>query len=320
MSCWFGLGFLCTFIMGFLSSEFCFSFRDAAVLTNGVYGDIADGAITDSDLKTEKLTHYIEHPRPIEPPAEAAPPPPQPLKLTKREQKKLRTQRRLAKEKEKQEMIRQGLLEPPKAKVKMSNLMKVLGPEATQDPTKLEKEIRTAAAEREQAHVDRNTARKLTPAEKREKKERKFFDDPTTTLETIVSVYKVNKLSHPKTRFKVEMNARQNRLTGCSVMTEDMSVIVVEGKSKEIKRYGKVMLKRINWEEAVKKEGEEEDEDEEENSENNKCWLVWQGSFAKQSFRRFHVQECLTESAAKKVFSDAGVAHYWDLAVNYTDD
>ncbi|CDY36811.1 BnaC04g32040D [Brassica napus] len=100
---------------------------DAAVLTNGVYGDIADGTITDSDLKTEKLTHYIENPRPIEPPAEAAPPPPQPLKLTKREQKKLRTQR------------------------------------PTQDPTKLEKEIRTAAAEREQAHTDRNAARKLTP-------------------------------------------------------------------------------------------------------------------------------------------------------------
>ncbi|KAL0698769.1 hypothetical protein Bca4012_054891 [Brassica carinata] len=296
---------------------------DASVLTSGIYGNIADGTITDNDLKIEKLTHYIEHPRPIEPPAEAAPPPPQPLKLTKREQKKLRTQRRLAKEKEKQEMIRQGLLEPPKAKVKMSNLMKVLGSEATQDPTKLEKEIRTAAAEREQAHVDRNTARKLTPAEKREKKERKLFDDPTTTLETIVSVYKVNKLSHPKTRFKVEMNARQNRLTGCSVMTDEMSVIVVEGKSKVIKRYGKVMLKRINWEEAVKKdekEGEEEDEDEDENSGDNKCWLVWQGSVAKPSFHRFHVQECLTESAAKKVFADAGVPHYWDLAVNYTDD
>ncbi|KAJ0257927.1 Protein RDM16 [Hirschfeldia incana] len=296
---------------------------DAAVLTNGAYGDIADGTITDSDLKTEKLTHYIEHPRPIEPPAEAAPPPPQPLKLTKREQKKLRTQRRLAKEKEKQEMIRQGLLEPPKPKVKMSNLMKVLGSEATQDPTKLEKEIRTAAAEREQAHTDRNAARKLTPAEKREKKERKLFDDPTT-IETIVSVYKINKLSHRKTRFKVEMNARENRLTGCSVMTDEMSVVVVEGKSKAIKRYGKLMLRRINWAEAVKKdenEGEEEeDDDEEESGGNNKCWLVWQGSVAKPSFHRFIVQECLTESAAKKVFTDAGVGHYWDLAVNYTDD
>ncbi|RID46309.1 hypothetical protein BRARA_I02981 [Brassica rapa] len=172
------------------------------------------------------------------------------------------------------------------------------------------------------AHTDRNAARKLTPAEKREKKERKLFDDPTT-IETIVSVYKINKLSHPKTRFKVEMNARENRLTGCSVMTDEMSVVVVEGKSKAIKRYGKLMLRRINWAEAVKKdekEGEEENDDEEENGGNNKCWLVWQGSVGKPSFHRFLVQECLTESAAKKVFTDAGVAHYWDLAVNYTED
>jgi U4/U6 small nuclear ribonucleoprotein PRP3 len=41
---------------------------------------------------------------------------PQPLKLTRPEQKKLRTQRRLAREQEKQEMIKQGLLEAPKPK------------------------------------------------------------------------------------------------------------------------------------------------------------------------------------------------------------
>ncbi|KAF9597175.1 hypothetical protein IFM89_016163 [Coptis chinensis] len=93
-------------------------------------------------------------------------------------------------------MVRQGLIEPPKPKVKMSNLMKVLGSEATQDPTNLEMEIGTAAAEREQAHVDRNIARKLTQAEWREKKERKLFEDPNT-LETIVFVYKINDLSHP---------------------------------------------------------------------------------------------------------------------------
>jgi U4/U6 small nuclear ribonucleoprotein PRP3 len=47
------------------------------------------------------------------------------------ELKKLRTQRRVAREKEKQELVRQGLLEPPKPKVKISNLMRVLGEEAT---------------------------------------------------------------------------------------------------------------------------------------------------------------------------------------------
>ncbi|XP_044461922.1 protein RDM16-like isoform X2 [Mangifera indica] len=290
---------------------------DMPLLLNGSYGDISDGGIIEDKLKKEKITIYVEHPRPIEPPAEPAPPPPQPLKLTKKEQKKLRTQRRLAREKDRQEMIRQGLIEPPKPKVKMSNLMKVLGSEATQDPTRLEKEIRSAAAEREQAHIDRNIARKLTPAERREKKERKLFDD-STSLDTTVSVYKINDLSHPKTRFKVDVNAHENRLTGCVVITEGISVVVVEGGSKSIKRYGKLMLRRIDWAKAVN----EEDEDEDEISEKpvNKCMLVWQGSAAKPSFNRFSVHECMTEAAAKKVFADAGVAHYWDLAVNFTED
>ncbi|XWS75061.1 hypothetical protein CRYUN_Cryun01aG0053300 [Craigia yunnanensis] len=287
---------------------------DLPILVSGSYDDIADGVLTEDKLKMEKMTIYVEHPRPIEPPAEPAPPPPQPLKLTKKEQKKLRTQRRLAREKDKQEMIRQGLIEPPKPKVKLSNLMKVLGSEATQDPTKLEMEIRSAAAEREQAHVDRNIARKLTPAERREKKERKLFDDPNT-VETIVSVYRINDLSHPKTRFKVDVNAQENRLNGCAVISEGISVVVVEGGSKSIKRYGKLMLKRINWAEAVK----EEDDDGDEEKLPNKCVLVWQGSVSKSSFSRFSVHECITEAAAKKVFADARVAHYWDLAVNFSE-
>lgn len=290
------------------------------LLQSGAYGDIVDGGINEENIKMEKITIYIEHPRPIEPPAEPAPPPPQPLKLTKKEQKKLRTQRRLAREKDRQEMIRLGVLEPPKPKVKMSNLMKVLGSEATQDPTRLEMEIRSAAAEREQAHIDRNIARKLTPAERREKKERKLFEY-SNTLDSIVSVYKINDLSHPQARFKVDVNAQENRLTGCAVISEGISVVVVEGGAKSIKRYGKLMLRRIDWSAAVKKEEDDEnDDDDDEEKPLNKCVLVWQGSVAKSSFHRFFVQECRTEAAARKFFSDHGVAHYWDLAVNFTDD
>ncbi|XP_051143329.1 protein RDM16 isoform X2 [Andrographis paniculata] len=296
---------------------------DVPFLRSGMYGDMVDGDINEENIKKEKITIYVEHPRPIEPPAEAAPPPPQPLKLTKKEQKKLRTQRRLAREKERQEMIRLGVVEPPKPKVKMSNLMKVLGSEATQDPTKLEMEIRSAAAEREQAHIDRNIARKLTPAERREKKERKLFDN-SDTLDTIVSVYKINELSHPQARFKVDINAQENRLTGCAIISEGISIVVVEGGAKSIKRYGKLMLKRIDWAaaaDAVKKEDDDdENDDDEDDKPINKCCLVWQGSVAKPNFSRFFVQECRTEAAARKFFSDHGVAHYWDLAVNFTDE
>uniref|UniRef100_M8BXC4 Uncharacterized protein n=1 Tax=Aegilops tauschii TaxID=37682 RepID=M8BXC4_AEGTA len=212
---------------------------DSKILLSPTYEDISL-----EKLNMDKITIYVEHPEPLEPPAEPAPPPPQPLKLTKKEQKKLRTQRRLAKEKDRQEMIRQGLLEPPKPKVKMSNLMKVLGAEATQDPTRMEMEIRTAAAEREQAHVDRNIARKLTPSERREKKERKLFDDPNT-LGCIVCVYRIRDLSHPQTRFKVDVNAQENRLTGAAVITDGISVVVVEGGKKSIKRYNKLMLRLL---------------------------------------------------------------------------
>ncbi|KAF7811396.1 protein RDM16 isoform X1 [Senna tora] len=289
---------------------------DTPLLRTGNYDDIADGIIGEDKLKMEKINFYVEHPRPIEPPAEPAPPPPQPLKLTKKEQKKLRTQRRLAKEKDRQEMIRQGVIEPPKPKVKISNLMKVLGSEATQDPTRLEKEIRSAAAEREQAHIDRNIARKLTPAERREKKERKLFDDPST-VETLVSVYRINDLSHPKARFRVDVNAQENRLTGCAVISDGISVVVVEGGSKSIKRYGKLMLRRINWSDVAK--DDEENGDSDDDKPPNKCSLVWQGSVAKPNFNRFFVHECMTEAAARKIFADAGVGHYWDLAVNYVE-
>ncbi|EAZ08282.1 hypothetical protein OsI_30534 [Oryza sativa Indica Group] len=284
---------------------------DAKILLSTTYDDFSM-----EKVNMEKITIYVEHPEPLEPPAEPAPPPPQPLKLTKKEQKKLRTQRRLAKEKDRQEMIRQGLLEPPKPKVKMSNLMKVLGAEATQDPTRMELEIRTAAAEREQAHVDRNIARKLTPSERREKKERKLFEDPNT-LETIVCVYRMRDLSHPQTRFKVDVNAQENRLTGAAVIADGISVVVVEGGKKSIKRYNKLMLNRIDWAAAV---DDDDDADEESDKPVNSCALVWQGSVAKPCFTRFSVHNCRSEAAAKKVFADASVPHYWDLAVNFSED
>jgi len=115
----------------------------------------------------------------------------------------------------------------------------------------------------------------------------------------------------------VDINAQENRMTGCAVMSDSMSVVVVEGGSKSIKRYGKLMLHRINWAAAVVKEEDEEEDDE---RPINKCQLVWQGSVAKSCFNKFMIQQCRTEAAARKFFADAGVAHYWDLAVNFSDD
>lgn len=50
---------------------------------------------------------------------------------------------------------RQGLLEAPKPKVKISNLMRVLGAESAADPTAIEQEVRKQMQERQAAHDDR---------------------------------------------------------------------------------------------------------------------------------------------------------------------
>ena len=88
-----------------------------------------------------------------------------------------------------------------------------------------------------QAHIDRNIARKLTPAAHWEKKERKLFDEPNT-LEAVVSVYKINDLSRPQTCFKIDVNAQENCLCGCAVIYDGIGVVVVEGGNKSIKSYG----------------------------------------------------------------------------------
>lgn len=278
---------------------------DAPLLENKHYDSVRGG---NWKVNATKMNIYVEHPVKLEPPMEAAAPPPQPLKLTKKEHKKLRTQRRLQREKERQEMIKQGLLEPPKPKVKISNLMRVMGMEATADPTQIEKEVREQMAERSTAHEDRNLARKLTASERRDKKSRKMFEDDLHP-ETMAAVYKVKNLTNKHNQWKVDINAQENKLTGCCIlMDESFSLVVVEGTFKALKRYSKLMLRRIDWEEG--KDLDDED------VERNVCVLVWQGAVEKAVYKRFKFETCRTEGAAKKLLTDAGVGHFWDLAYN----
>ena len=51
-------------------------------------------------------------------------------------------------------------------------------------------------------------------------------------------------------------------MTGCSLTTEALSVVVVEGGPKAHKRYSKLMLNRIKWDEDQEEEDDtKEDED-----------------------------------------------------------
>ena len=128
------------------------------------------------------ITQLIEHPIQLKPPCkfrrtmtiESVPfffvdepnkPVLLPIHLTKHEQRKLRRQNRSEVMKEQQEKIRLGLIPAPEPKgimksqspieisfffflVKISNIMRVLGTDAVQDPTRIEEYARTQMAQR----------------------------------------------------------------------------------------------------------------------------------------------------------------------------
>jgi U4/U6 small nuclear ribonucleoprotein PRP3 len=62
------------------------------------------------------ITPYVQHPVPIQPPGEPTGQAPRQLMMTKKESKKLRRQKRLEAQKDKQDKIRLGLLPPEQPK------------------------------------------------------------------------------------------------------------------------------------------------------------------------------------------------------------
>jgi U4/U6 small nuclear ribonucleoprotein PRP3 len=91
-------------------------------------------------------------------------------------------------QREQMEKVRLGLEKAPEPKVKMGNLMRVLGNEAIQDPTKMEAHVRQQVAERLRKHQQTNEEQKLTKEERSEKKTRKIMED--TSVMVHVAVYK----------------------------------------------------------------------------------------------------------------------------------
>lgn len=259
------------------------------------------------ESKLEGVTNLVEHPIQMKSPCDSSQPVFIPLYLTKKERKKLRRQNRREAWKEKQEKIRLGLEPPPEPKVRMSNLMRVLGNQAVQDPTKVEAHVREQMAKRQKAHEEANAARKLTAEQKREKKIKKLKEDTSTGV--YVALYRVFNLSNPAKKFKVEMNAKQLFMTGCVLLYRNINIVVVEGGPNQQKKFKRLMLHRIKWnEETATKDGTEQGEKIE-----NRCILVWEGTVTQRNFGDITFKLCPTETFAREFFKKRGVEHYWDL-------
>eukprot|EP00069_Balaena_mysticetus_P017967 bmy_11151T0 len=220
--------------------------------------------------------------------------------------------------------------------IRISNLMRVLGTEAVQDPTKVEAHVRAQMAKRQKAHEEANAARKLTAEQRKVKKIKKLKEDISQGVH--ISVYRVRNLSNPAKKFKIEANAGQLYLTGVVVLHKDVNVVVVEGGPKAQKKFKRLMLHRIKWDEQTsntKGDGEwglehdlavlsfpdDEESDEEAVKKTNKCVLVWEvacacGTAKDRSFGEMKFKQCPTENMAREHFKKHGAEHYWDLALS----
>jgi U4/U6 small nuclear ribonucleoprotein PRP3 len=269
----------------------------------------------------ELISRLVVHPIMIEPPQEKfVTIKEQALKLTKKEQKKMRRIRRAEEHKEEQAKIRLGLVPTPAPKIKHSNVMRVYGEMAVKDPTAVEAMVNKQIEERKAKHEADNTARQLTKEERAEKMAQKAKANAAMGL--TMSVYKIalgkEKLLG-KHRYKIDVNAKQyNDITGCVIAAPSLTLCIVEAGEYSTRKYKKLMLDRVKWQAILEGNGEIQHQDEEENDEDNKdttCTLLWQGQIRDRKFKKWgSIRDVESDTQAKSALTRAKMENFWTLA------
>lgn len=285
------------------------------------------------------ITHLIQHPIPIPAPgdrkqAERG------LMLTKKEQKKMRRQRRMAELEDKRDRQKMGLLppDPPKGEfgnyrvelmiVRLANLMKVLTSDAVQDPTKVEARVRKEVANRALQHEKDNKDRKLSTEERKEKEYNQMVARERKGI--YGAVFKIKFLTNGRHKFKVRETAKTDLLSGICLFNPNFALVLVEGVDKSIKHYKKLMLSRIDWTEQARPladgdgdaDGEDKSGDEGKDEDrdgpggdlaDNKCEMIWEGEVPERTFKQFRARHAESDSKAKEWLTPKWEG-MWDLA------
>ncbi|KAK8093600.1 hypothetical protein PG997_000285 [Apiospora hydei] len=290
---------------------------------------LLSGPSYDSEFKIDTpdsiITAYIQHPVAIEPPQDKNIPEPKPMYLTPKEQAKMRRQRRMADLRELQAKQRLGLVEPEKPKVKMSNLMRVLGQEAVLDPSAVEAKVRKEVAERHDEHLQRNDERKLTKEQRHEKLATNQEKDAAQGLHVLV--FKITTLVNGQHRFKIGRNAEQLALTGACVMHPKQSLVIVEGGSYSTRKYKQLMLNRIDWTEnapsrdksaekteAMREWLKAEDERGLKDLGANKCELLFEGDIRERAFGKWGSRVMESDTDARDYLQRFKYQEFWNVA------
>lgn len=272
-----------------------------------------------SNSKTSSLVQHIVPIRPLSSSDKKEPV----LHLTKKELKRQRKLRRQEKQQKLQDLQAAGLIPAPEPRLTLSNFIQVLGDQAYVDPSQIEAKVQAQVQARQKAHLERNAAHRLTKEQRSAKAARKYAAKENDVV--VTAIFRVEDASHPYHRAKMDLNAQQLQLTGVLVEC-GVACVIVEGSSKAIQKFSRLMLVRMKWTGPNDDDDEDDEEADVEAStkqqpfpKENGCTEVWKGAANKRIFKGFYFHSCETHDQARKLLKGKGVEHYWNLTVAKTD-
>ncbi|ORM41401.1 U4/U6 small nuclear ribonucleoprotein Prp3 [Babesia sp. Xinjiang] len=267
-------------------------------------------------INEKKFNNYIEHPCKIDGKKKKSKDAPAMI-LTKKERKKLRRRKREEKFKAIQDKIRVGLLPPPAPKLKLSNLLRVLKDQSVADPSRVEKQVREQMEERLLNHERRNEERKLTPEQRSKKHAKKWQVGKNEEIEA--ALFTLKSLTNPKLLFKVDVNAQQFHLTGCCIVASHAPcIVVVEGSKLSVKRYIKLLMRRIKWEDN-ETPAEVEADLPSVTPHGSFCKQIWTGSVKRRNFSHWSVTFAECDEEITEALRPFKALHYYEMAQKYRD-
>jgi U4/U6 small nuclear ribonucleoprotein PRP3 len=273
------------------------------------------------------ITHLIEHPIPIKGFLKDTDTAEQKVMLTEEERRKLRKLRNQEKLREFQDKIKMGLIPPPPPKIKMKNLMLVLGNEQVAEPSAIEQSVRSQIQQRLEDHLRRNEEKKLSPEARRQKTISKWTN--STDSHMYVSVFIVpSKAVTGKIKFKINKSGEELHLGGffLDIGIESIpSLIVAMGSRKSIKRFDKTLLKRIDWVSGgvvADDDNDDEEEDKEQKEDGGGiCHRIFHGSQPHETkLPRWSYLVVKDMETARSFVTDKKCSHFFDMALRFRDD
>ncbi|SCV05609.1 LANO_0H11254g1_1 [Lachancea nothofagi CBS 11611] len=268
------------------------------------YEDCTIG-LEESEEEDEKLKipslRYVQHPVPVTISESTEGQQVPKVYLVRKEQKKIRRNRRKLLREEHEEKVRLGLKPKPVPKVKLSNIMNVYqNSENISDPTSWEQTVKAQVEERHQKHVETNIRRHLE-AQERKQELSAHHGASSTNSEFHCKVFLLSSLRNPKIRYKLATNSRQLKLRGvCLRVGEDgPGILVVIGSEKHCRFYSKLVLQRIKWTDSFLNSDTGQLTD----CSNDVASLAWEGILKETRFHGWFMKECKSSAELNDILS-----------------